>query len=199
MVEGKAKSRRFEYLYQLWALAGGETSSAQSIWEIGDMLNLELHETQKIVAHLIGENLIDYGETTGTVKITHKGADRVECSIKEIEDFKEQKKALSPKPPVEKKDPTPQKFDFNPNQNPPYSAYIGELNIEEFEPYFIGIFLCIISASLIWSAISYFSPMVLLIGSFIGVIGLVCLITPDNYMIAIEGFIVLLMGKDKED
>lgn len=197
MVEGKAKSRRFEYLYQLWAMAGGETNSAQNIWEIGEMLKLEQHETQKIVAYLMGENLIEYGEESGTIKITHKGADRVECSIKELEELKEQKKALEPKPPIEKKAPEPKKTDFNPNRK--RSAAADGFSISDFEPYLVGIALCIIGASLIWSAISYFSPTVLIVGSLIGVIGLVCIISPESYMIAVERFIDLLIGKERAE
>jgi hypothetical protein len=183
------KRKRFEYLYKLWEATGGDTSTFKDTWEIGEDAKLSMTETQKIVAYLMGENMIEQGEVNGTVGLTHAGLHEVEKSIKHVEESegallkshlseKDEKESLSKK-----------------NTSGASSAFAREVNLVALESYIIGIIAGALGLYLLYLGTTDMVLYLLAIGVVLCVVSITCLVKPEVY----EHLIDSLFGGEKKN
>jgi hypothetical protein len=170
------KRKRFEYLYKLWESTGGDTATFKDTWEIGEEAKLSVTETQKIVAYLMGESLIDHGDASGTVALTQKGVHEVEKSIKHVEEAEGAilKAHLSAK----EAEAQNAKNASSANQKSPF---MGEVNLIALESYIIGIIAGALGLYLLFLGSSEMVLYLIAIGIILCVISFTCLLKPEFY------------------
>jgi len=169
------KRKRFEYLYKLWEATGGDTTTFKDAWEIGEEAKLSMTETQKIVAYLMGENMIEHGEVNGTVGLTHSGLHEVEKSIKHVEEsegavLQAHLSAKAEKEGLLKK-----------NSGEASPAFSREINLVALESYIIGIITGALGLYLLFIGTTDMVLYLLAIGIILCVISIICLIKPEVY------------------
>jgi hypothetical protein len=169
------KRKRFEYLYKLWEATGGDTTTFKDAWEIGEEAKLSVTETQKIVAYLMGENMIEHGEVSGTVGLTHAGLHEVEKSIKHVEDSEGAvlKAHLSAKAEKE--------ADQKNASGKQDTGASREINIVALESYVIGIIAGALGLYLLFQGTTEMILYMLAIGIVLCVISITCLVKPEIY------------------
>jgi hypothetical protein len=186
----EVKRKRFEYLYKLWEATGGDVDSTEDAWELGKTVKMDMKETQKIVSYLMGENLLDMGESGGTVKITSRGVKEVEKSIKSHENETNPERASEKI--TEEKDLRNTKGNSSSNGG---SIFTRQVNVVAIESYAVGIgagAACIFLAVGLMNSLSLY---VLALSIILGAISITCLLKPEKY----EQVIDSIFGSSEND
>jgi hypothetical protein len=169
------KRKRFEYLYKLWEATGGDTTTFKDAWEIGEEAKLNVTETQKIVAYLMGENMIEHGEVSGTIGLTAAGLHEVEKSIKHVEDSEGAVLQAHLSAKAEKE------ADQKNASGKQGSSAFKEVNIVALESYAIGIIAGALGLYLLFLGSKEMILYLLAIGIILCVISITCLAKPEVY------------------
>ncbi|HRR92025.1 MAG TPA: hypothetical protein P5253_07115, partial [bacterium] len=75
------KKKRFQFLYRLYKLTGGDEFKEEDMFKIGKELGFDKDLTDKIVQYLKGEGLIEFLAMGGMIRITHQGIREVEEAL----------------------------------------------------------------------------------------------------------------------
>jgi len=187
----EVKRKRFEYLYKLWEVTGGDVDSTEDVWEIGSSIKLDMKETQKIVSYLMGESFVDLGESGGTVKLTSRGAKEVEKSIKNHEEETNPKASLEETEGAET-DAAGPKGNSSPEKNTPF---MREVNLVAIESYFVGLVFGVGAIFVAMKGISAPSIYMLAFGFLLGAVSITCFLKPENY----ENLIDRIFGSSEKE
>ncbi|HPO82425.1 MAG TPA: hypothetical protein PK487_05610 [bacterium] len=75
------KKKRFQFLYRLYKLTGGDEFKEEDMFKIGKELGFDKDLTDKIVQYLKGEGLIEFRAMGGIIGITHRGTHEIEEAL----------------------------------------------------------------------------------------------------------------------